>query len=229
MNFTSGYFTTSIGKKFVVAITGILLLGFVIAHMAGNLQIFAGPEKLNAYGKFLKDLGPGLWMARIGLLVLFGLHIYFTVRLKLENKAARPVKYAYMKTKQASSASLYMIVSGLTVLAFVVYHLLHFTLGVTNPEYLNMKYKLINGQTVHDIYGMVVSGFQVPLVSGFYIIAMGLLCWHLMHGIASVFQTLGVDSPKHNAKIRQLALFVSAIIFLGNISIPVTILLGIIK
>jgi succinate dehydrogenase / fumarate reductase, cytochrome b subunit len=228
MNFTVGYFTTSIGKKIVVAITGILLLGFVIAHMAGNLQIYAGAEKINAYAKFLKDLGPALWIARIGLLVAVALHIYFTVQLKLENKAARPVKYAYMKTKQASSASLYMIISGLTVLAFIVYHLLHFTLGVTNPNYLEYEY-ILNGEKVHDVYMMVVTGFQVPLVSIAYIIAMGLLCWHLTHGVASIFQTLGIDSPKHSSKIRQFAYGVSAIIFVGNVSIPLTILLGIVR
>lgn len=228
MNFTAGYFTTSIGKKIIVAVTGILLLGFVIAHMAGNLQIYAGADKLNAYAKFLKDLGPALWIARIGLLAVFVLHIYFTVQLKLQNQAARPVKYAYMKTKQASSASLYMILSGLTVLAFLVYHLLHFTLGVTNPEYMNYEY-LLDGEKVHDVYMMVVTGFQVPAISIFYIIAMGLLCWHLTHGVASVFQTLGIDSPKHSDRIRKFAYGVSFLIFVGNVSIPLTILLGIVR
>lgn len=228
MNFTSGYFKTSIGKKFVVAFTGILLVGFVIAHMIGNLQIYAGPEKINAYGKFLKDLGPGLWVMRIGVLVAFLFHVLYTVQLRMANNSARPVKYAYMKTKQASGASLYMAVSGLTVLAFVVYHILHFTLGITNPEYLNLEYNL-KGEAVHDIYAMVVTGFQDPMISGAYIVAMALLTWHLSHGISSIFQTLGIDSPKHNERLKSFAYLVSSVLFLGNVSIPVTILLGIVK
>jgi succinate dehydrogenase / fumarate reductase cytochrome b subunit len=228
MNFTAGYFKTSIGKKFVVAFTGALLLGFVIAHMAGNLQIFAGAEKINTYAKFLKDLGPLLWIARIGLLVAIFFHIYFTVQLNLANYAARPVKYAMMKTKQATSASLYMAISGMTIFAFIVYHLLHFTLGVTNPEFLNLEYSL-NGEKVHDVYAMIVMGFQVPIVSAAYIIAMGLLCWHLSHGVSSIFQTLGIDSPKMNPRLKILAYSVAAIIFVGNVSIPLTILLGLVK
>lgn len=228
MNFTAGYFKTSIGKKFVVAFTGILLLGFVIAHMAGNLQIFAGAEKINIYAKFLKDLGPLLWIARIGLLVAIFFHILFTVQLKLANNAARPVKYAKMNTKQASSASLYMIISGMTIFAFIVYHLLHFTLGVTNPEFLNLEYSL-NGEKVHDVYAMVVLGFQVPIISAAYIIAIGLLCWHLSHGVSSIFQTLGIDGPKANPRLKLLAYSVAAFIFIGNVSIPLAILLGLVK
>ncbi len=228
MHLTAGYFKSSIGKKIVVAVTGILLLGFVIVHMAGNLQIYAGAEKINAYAKFLKDLGPLLWIARFGLLLSFVIHIYFTVQLKLENRAARPESYSYMQTKQASSASLYMIVSGLIILGFVIYHLLHFTFGITNPEYMALEYTL-NGEKVHDVYAMVVRGFQVPAISAVYIVSMALLCWHLSHGIASIFQTLGISSPKVNPSIQKLAYAISGIIFVGNVSIPLSILLGIVK
>ncbi|WCL48039.1 succinate dehydrogenase cytochrome b subunit [Leptospira sp. GIMC2001] len=228
MNFTSGYFTTSVGKKFVVAVTGVLLFGFVIFHMIGNLQVYIGPEKFNAYAKFLKDLGPLLWVARIGLLVAVLLHIGFTIQLARENRAARPVAYAYMKTKQASSASRFMVMSGLTVMAFIVYHLLHFTLGVTNPEYLEFTYNL-KGEQVHDAYAMFVSGFSVPIVSAFYILSVGLLCWHLSHGVASLFQTLGVDSPKHEPNIRKAAIAFSLLIFIGNTSMPLAVLFGFVK
>lgn len=228
MKFTQSYFQTSIGKKIIVGVTGILLLGFVIVHMLGNLQIYAGPEKINAYAKFLKDLGPLLWAARIGLLIAVALHIYYTVKLKMENNAARPNKYVYMRTKQATSASLYMILSGLTILAFIIYHLLHFTLGVTNPEYLNLEYDL-NGEKVHDVYAMVVMGFQVPAVSIAYIVAMALLCWHLSHGISSVLQTLGIANPKTTPFTQKLAYTISAIIFIGNSSIPISILTGFVR
>jgi succinate dehydrogenase / fumarate reductase cytochrome b subunit len=228
MRLTSGYFTTSIGKKLVVAITGFLVLAFVIAHMAGNLQIYAGPEKINAYAKFLKDLGPLLWVARIGLLVVVALHVIFTLQLARQNRLARPEGYKYMKTVQASSGSRFMVLSGLTILAFLVYHLLHFTLGVTHPEYLSLEYDL-NGDRVHDVYAMVVIGFQKPLISGFYILSMGLLCWHLSHGVSSLFQTLGLASPKQEPRIKSLGYALAGIIFVGNVSIPVSILLGVVK
>jgi succinate dehydrogenase / fumarate reductase cytochrome b subunit len=133
-----------------------------------------------------------------------------------------------MKTVQASSASRFMILSGLTILSFIVYHLLHFTLGVTNPEYAQLSFDL-NGERVHDVYAMVVSGFTNPMVSGFYILSMGLLCWHISHGVSSLFQTLGITNAKNNKTIQQIATSTAGIIFLGNISIPITILAGIIK
>ncbi|MCG9874129.1 MAG: succinate dehydrogenase cytochrome b subunit [Leptospiraceae bacterium] len=228
MHFTGGYLTTSIGKKLLVAISGLLILGFVILHMVGNLQIFSGPEKLNAYAKFLKDLGPLLWLARIGLIVFAIVHIVLTIQLTRENRKARPNSYVYMKTVQASSASRFMILSGLTILSFIIYHLLHFTLGVTNPEYAQLSFEL-NGERVHDVYAMVVNGFTNPIVSGFYILSMGLLCWHISHGVSSLFQTLGITNAKNNKTIQQIATSTAGLIFIGNISIPITILAGIIK
>lgn len=228
MHFTGGYLTTSIGKKLLIAMSGLLILGFVIVHMVGNLQVFSGPEKLNAYAKFLKDLGPLLWLARIGLIVLAILHIVLTIQVTKENRTARPESYKYMKTVQASSSSRFMILSGLTILSFLIYHLLHFTLGVTNPEYLQLSFDL-NGERVHDVYAMVVTGFSQPLVAGFYIISMGLLCWHISHGVGSLFQTLGITNAKNNDTIQKISMATAGLIFLGNVSIPLSIIIGVVK
>ncbi len=228
MQFTGGYLTTSIGKKLLIAVSGLLILGFVIAHMVGNLQIYQGPEKLNNYAKFLKDLGPLLWVARLGLLVLALMHVILTIQVTRENSKARPVNYSYMKTVQATTASRFMIVSGITVLSFLVYHLLHFTLGVTNPEFHELKFNL-NGESVSDVYAMVVMGFQQPLVSLVYIISIALLSWHISHGVASLFQTLGFANAKNVNTIQNLSIGVAAVIFIGNVSIPLTILFGIVR
>ncbi|MEZ4272175.1 MAG: succinate dehydrogenase cytochrome b subunit [Myxococcota bacterium] len=176
---------SSIGAKIIMALTGALLAGFVFAHMAGNLLLFAGPEALNSYAKRLKDLGPLLWIARGGLLLVFVVHIASAVRLGFLDRTARPQRYQHNATIQTTLAARTMILSGLLLLAFVVFHLLHFTLGVTHPEHFAQVDSLGN----HDVYNMVVRGFQQPLVSASYIVAMVLLGMHLSHGVSSMFQS----------------------------------------
>jgi len=223
-----GFLQTSVGKKSIVAITGALLLGFVIAHMLGNLQIFLGADKINSYAKTLQDLGGLLWIARIGLLVAFVVHIAMAIKLTLENKAARPVPYAVNKVHHASLASRIMPYTGTVILAFVIYHLLHFTLASFNPEYK----ELLDEQGRHDVYKMVIAGFSNPLSSLFYILAQACLALpigHLSHGIFSIFQTLGVNHPNIDTRIKVASIAVSLIIFLGNSSIPVAVLAGVIK
>jgi succinate dehydrogenase / fumarate reductase, cytochrome b subunit len=223
-----GFLQTSVGKKSIVAITGALLLGFVIAHMLGNLQIFLGPDKINSYAKTLQDLGGLLWIARIGLLVAFVVHIGMAIKLTLENKAARPIPYAVNKVHHASLASRIMPYTGTVILAFVIYHLLHFTLASFNPEYKT----LLDEQGRHDVYKMVIAGFSNPLSSLFYILAQACLALpigHLSHGIFSIFQTLGVNHPNIDARTKAASVAVSLIIFLGNSSIPVAVLAGVIK
>lgn len=223
-----GFLQTSVGKKSIVAITGALLLGFVVAHMLGNLQIFLGPDRINSYAKTLQDLGALLWVARIGLLVAFVVHIAMAIKLTLENKAARPVPYAVNKVHHATLASRIMPYTGTVILAFVIYHLLHFTLASFNPEYKT----LLDEQGRHDVYKMVIAGFSNPLSSIFYILAQACLALpigHLSHGIFSIFQTLGVNHPNIDARIKFASVAVSLVIFLGNSSIPVAVLAGIIK
>ncbi|HSJ02026.1 MAG: succinate dehydrogenase cytochrome b subunit [Verrucomicrobium sp.] len=223
----SAFICSSIGKKILVALTGAALVIFVLGHMVGNLLVFAGPEALNAYGHKLQSMGPLLWIARIGLLVMVTIHIIFTVKLTKENRAARADRYGYPATIQASKSSRYMIFSGLTVLAFIVYHLMHFTLHVGN-NYGKLTTEL-HGETVHDVYTMVIHGFSWAPASLFYVFAMALLCSHLSHGVSSIFQTLGLATARTWPVFKGVGLGYAALIFIGNCSIPLAVLFGFVK
>ncbi len=228
----SRFYASSIGKKAVVAVTGAGLLAFVFAHMTGNLLIYLGPDAINAYGRFLHELGHGtaIWFARLGLLAMFGLHIVATVQLTRQNRAARPRGYALDGCQRTTSAARFMIVSGLTVLAFVIYHLMHFTLGVGNDYRTAEEYfTMLDGERVHNIHQMVVDGFSVWPVSVFYILAMFLLCWHLMHGFSSVFQTLGAQTHGTRRIVRYAGYGFAAVILIGNTSIPLAVLFGLVS
>ncbi|MCB1189873.1 MAG: succinate dehydrogenase cytochrome b subunit [Leptospiraceae bacterium] len=222
MNFTAGYLQSSVGKKLIMAISGIILIGFILGHLIGNLQVFSGPEKFNNYAKFLQSLGGLLWVARIFLLGTLLAHIISAVALTKENKAARPIGYQNENTNVASWSSRTMVISGMVIAAFVIYHLLHFTIVVADPELIPLKDN-------HDIFSMVVIGFQKPIVAASYIVAVGLLCFHLNHAIFSVFQTLGINSSSMDKKIKLFSTALSTLIFLGYASIPVSILLNIVK
>ena len=205
-----------------MAVTGLLLILFVIGHMVGNLQIFLGQETINAYGAFLKSKPGLLWGARIGLIGLVIIHIWSAITLSMKNKEARPVAYRVNKSVAASYASRTMIWSGLIVLAFIIYHILHFTVGAVSPDLLALRDE--SGR--HDIFQMLVQGFSHPFVSGFYILSMALLCSHLSHGTSSLFQSLGFRSGQRKVWADRLALLLAWGIFIGNSSIPLAILLG---
>ena len=219
---------SSIGRKIIVAVTGLLLAGFVIVHLIGNLLVFAGADAMNAYAKKLHDMGPLLWIPRLGLLALVGLHIIYTVALTRANRAARPQQYAVNVVQKASTGSRTMILSGLTILAFVIYHLAHFTVGVANDYYnpANARYWL--NATDHNAYQMVVDGFRVWWVSLFYLVAMSMLFMHLGHGLASLAQTLGVSTTRAKSTIETLGKGLAALLFVGFASIPVAVLLGLV-
>ena len=208
------------GKKVVMAVTGAILFLFVIGHMAGNLQIFEGAAKLNAYGHFLHSIGELLWPVRIVLLLAVALHITATVQLALLKKKARPVGYSRKEAIASSYASRTMYWSGPIVLAFVIFHLLQFTAGYIHPES-----QFIEG----DVYHNVVAGFQVWWVSIWYIFAVSLLGLHLRHGIWSMFQSLGFNHPRHTPILKSAAIVIAVVIVLGYISIPISVLLGIVK
>ena len=208
------------GKKAVMAVTGAILFLFVIGHLAGNLQIFEGPAKLNAYGHFLHSIGELLWPVRIVLLLAVGLHITATVQLALLKKKARPVGYSRKEAIASSYASRTMYWSGPIVLAFVIFHLLQFTAGYIHPES-----QFIEG----DVYHNVVAGFQVWWVSVWYILSVSLLGLHLRHGIWSMFQSLGFNHPRHTPILKSAAIVIAVVIVLGYISIPISVLLGIVK
>lgn len=213
------FWNSSIGKKLIVAVTGIMLVGFLVAHMVGNLLIFQGRGSMNDYAEFLHHFlhGWGIWLFRGGLILAFVLHILATVSLTIQNRAARTEKYAHEATSKASLSSRYMIWSGLTVIAFVIFHILHFTVRI-DPDLAAMMDPLDPSR--HDVYGMVIAGFQNPVVVLFYIVAISFLCSHLSHGIASIFQTLGLRSDKTRDPIQKLGLAVSLVLWLGFLSIP---------
>ena len=209
---------SSIGGKLIVAITGLGLVGFVIAHLSGNLLIFAGREALAEYAQGLRKFPALLWVARIGLIGMAILHIGFTIKLNLANKAARPVAYAKKTYRRASLQSRTMVLTGLTLLAYVIYHLLHFTWRTTNPE--------IAALGPYEVYDMLIIGFSNPAISLFYIVATALLGRHLSHGISSIFQTLGLNNPKYNKLFKSIGPALGVILALGFISIPVAVMTG---
>lgn len=220
------YWSSSIGKKLIVALSGLFLILFLAGHLVGNLVVYMGPEAFNSYAYFLHHMahGAGIWAFRIVMLVMLGAHIVATIALTRQNKAARK-SYEYANTIQASKSSRYMILTGLTVLAFFVYHILHFTVRAGN-EYDNpaLYSYLLDGKEVHNAWKMVIDGFSVWYVSAFYIVAMTLLASHLMHGFQSVFQTLGLRSKKSAATLNQLSIAYALFIWFGFVSIPVAIL-----
>jgi succinate dehydrogenase / fumarate reductase cytochrome b subunit len=230
MNILVRTFKSSLGKKYIMAITGLALFLFVIAHMAGNLQIFLGRGAINSYAAFLKSKPGLLWSARAGLLALVILHIVSAIQLAMRNRKARPVGYEEGRPTGASLASRTILVSGLIILAFVVYHLLHFTFGVTDPQDFALKVTdpsdPLLGQ--HDVYGMMVAGFSNLWVSAFYIISMGLLCLHLSHGVSSMLQSLGIRNKSNVRAIHRAARVAALVIFIGNAAIPIAVLAGVV-
>jgi succinate dehydrogenase / fumarate reductase cytochrome b subunit len=214
--------SSTVGTKFLVALTGALLVAFVIGHMLGNLQIYLGPEAINSYAVFLKSKPGLLWGARLGLLAAVIIHIWGISRLSLRNQEARPESYALKRAVASSFSSRTMLLSGAVLLAFIVYHLLHFTIGATSPQ----QFRLIDELGRHDVYSMTILGFQQPLVAISYILAMGILGLHLAHGVASIFHSMGWSRPKTAPLIDLTGRLVALLLVIGNISIPISALLG---
>lgn len=210
--------STSIGKKWLVAITGLGLVIFLLGHLAGNMLVFAGAAAFDEYAKMLHESlhGAGIWIARIGLLAVVSVHIITTISLTRANRAVSP-SYEFSATIQAKKSSLIMIWSGLTILAFIIFHILHFTVR-TDAQLAALAEK--------SPHAMVIAGFQNAAVVIFYVIAMSLLCSHASHGVQSMFQTLGLRSKKSAPLIDALSKGYAAIVWLGFISIPIAILCG---
>ncbi len=245
MSILANLFRSSIGRKFLMAVSGLILTGFAFGHLVGNLQIFGHPDQINGYAHFLQALGPALWIVRLVLLGAAVIHVWAAIALALESKAARgSQKYGVHQWLEATVASRYMRVTGLVVLAFIIYHLLHFTIGVAQastfkgalPEWTLTHDVREFGiplaekdHAVHDVYSMVFLGFASPLVSLFYIIATGLLAMHLWHGVESMFQTIGWRNGTWACCLRKAVGALALIYFLGNLAIPGAILTGIVK
>ena len=223
MNIITRLFKSSIGKKYVMAVTGCLLFGFVIVHLLGNLQIYLGPDAINAYAALLQGNKLVLWSFRFGLGGLVLLHITTATALTIENRSARPVAYLNSKPPYSSVSARTMVMSGTIIFLFIVYHLLHLTVGLTQPDIMHFT----DPKGRHDVYKMMILGFSNPWVSAVYLTGMVLLYLHLSHGIGSFFQSLGLKNRHYGEIILGFSQGAALLIFLGNCSIPLAILTGI--
>lgn len=235
---------SSIGRKFLMALTGLFLVAFVAGHLVGNLQIFSPPDKINGYAEFLHAMGPLLWVARVLIFGSLLVHIWAAVTLKLENRRARGSdSYAVNNVIVATLSSRTMIVTGLLLAAFLIFHLLQFTIGGIEPTFkanlaaytLSTPYQLAGitvvpaGTAVDDVHSMMVYGFQNPWISIAYIVAIALLCFHLVHGAESAIQTLGWRNHRWNKFLKTLVTLGVVAYFFANLAIPAAILGGHIK
>ena len=218
MGLLLSFWRSAIGKKVVMAVTGLIGVGFVIGHMLGNLQMFQGAEKMNAYAHFLKSLGGLLWLARLILLAAVVLHVIAAYQLTRMRAAARPVGYKNGPQREVSTlASRTMRWGGVLLLVFIVFHILHFTTLDVFPSY-----------SATDVYGNVIHGFSIWWVSLFYVVAMVFLGLHLYHGAWSSFRTLGATKRSAHPLRRNLALAVAIVVWAGFTAIPVAVFAGLI-
>lgn len=218
MSWLLKFWSSTVGKKVVMAVTGIMLVGFVFAHMLGNLQMFLGADAMNRYAAFLKSTGELLWVARAGLFGAAVLHIVSAVQLTLINRAARPTNYAKREPQVSTLASRTLRWGGVILALFIVYHIGHFTLGTFHPAFSHT-----------GVYGNVIIGFQSPWVVLFYVLAMAALGMHLFHGVWAGFRTLGLQKRSASPIQRSAALWVAIIVWAGFTAIPVAVLLGILN
>jgi succinate dehydrogenase / fumarate reductase, cytochrome b subunit len=217
-------YRSTVGKKVLMAMSGIVFTGFVLGHMYGNLKAFLGPETFNHYAEFLREMGAPLlmhgqllWVFRIALVLAVLLHVLPAIQLWLLSRSARPVKYARkLDTLETTFAARTMIWGGILIGTFVFLHILHLTTGTLHPDFVR-----------GDAYNNLVVGFQWLPIPILYIVVMAAICLHLYHGVWSALQTLGVNHPRYNACRRPLAVLIAAVVFVGFISVPVGVLAGI--
>lgn len=229
MSWFLNFYRSAIGKKALMALTGIILFGFVLVHMIGNLKLYMpdhdGEKAINVYGEFLRHMGDALipaysalWIARIVLIAAVLLHILASWQLTQMNRKARPIGYGQLDTVAASYASRTMRWGGVLILLFVIYHILHFTTGDVHGNFIP-----------GDVYHNMVMGFSVWWVSAIYIIANIALGFHIYHGLWSMFQSLGLNHPRFNSWRRNFATAFAWIVTIGNISFPVAVLTGLVR
>jgi len=224
------FLSTTVGLKLLMAVTGFIWVGFVVGHMIGNLQIFlpmpeaAEPHQLNRYAHFLQSMGGLLWIVRGVLLAAFVSHVVAAARLNALNRAARPVDYRLKKNLQAPKTSYYMLLSGLVLLAFLIYHVAHLTLCITDPQMATLDH--VHG--LDDVYGKMMLTFKRPEIVGMYVVANIFVGLHLHHAVSSMVQTLGLRTPSLANYVDKLGPAVGGIVIVGNLSIPLAIWLGVI-
>lgn len=225
MNWFLSFYRSAVGKKAAMAVTGLMLFGFVLGHMVGNLKFFLGPREYQAYADGLRALGYPLaphgsllWIARLGLLAAVALHIHAATTLWLQARKARPQDYSRREVVQLDYAARTMRYGGVIVLLYVVYHLLHLTWGSVHPDF-----------RPHDVYHNVLAGFRVPWVALVYVAANVVLGFHLYHGLWSLFQSLGWNHPRYNRWRRTFAVVFSILVTLGFVSVPLAVLTGLVR
>ena len=204
---------TTVGKKVIMALSGVIIVGFTLGHFLGNLNLYLGPEAMDGYAEKLQSLPPLVWGTRLVLLFAFGAHISSALSLWVRNRQARGSRYEKRKDLATDYAARTMYWSGPILLLFVVYHLLHFTILPAHPG---------------EVYRNVVEGFQNPWIASVYIACNLALGFHIFHGIFSAFQTLGANHPRYNSYRRDAAIAISAAITIGNLSFPISVLTGIV-
>jgi len=211
---------STVGRKIVMAVTGVILAGFVFAHLVGNMQLYLGPEALDHYAVFLRTFlhGAGIWIFRAVLATAVGLHVWAATTLTLDGWSARPEGYRLWKAKESTYASRTMRWGGVMLALFITYHLLHLTVGTAH-----------GGFVPGEVYHNVVTGFKVWYVSAVYIAAMLMLGLHLDHGVWSLFQTLGLQHPRYKRLLRVVARGYAIVIVAGNLSFPIAVLTGVVK
>lgn len=219
---------SSLGKKYLMAITGFAMVLFVLVHMVGNLNMFVGPDAMNHYAHFLQTLPYGLlWVFRVGLFVVVLVHVMMAISLTRGNSTARPIENSVKAKMGTSCSSAIMGVTGSFLLFFIVFHIAHFTLRIVFPEYQSKDFfTTLNGSEVYNVYKMVLSGFSHLWVTILYVVSMALLCSHLSHGVSSMFQTLGWRNKHWKNCLDKFALLYGWVIFLGFISVPVAVVLS---
>ncbi len=215
MGWIARFYRSTIGRKIVMAVTGIVLVGFVTAHMSGNLLMFKGPAAINGYSRFLHRTGELLWVVRIVLAAALVLHVHCAWTLSRLARSARAVEYATREARAATVSAQTLRWGGVVLLLFIGFHLLHFTTGTLHPEF-----------NPGDVYSNVVIGFGVPAVAIFYLVAMAALGLHLHHGVWSLFQTLGANHPHLNPARRRLATLLAVVVPIGFAAIPLAVMLS---
>ncbi len=213
-------------QKYIVAFSGLAIVGFLIAHLAGNLLVYAGPSAFNKYAQGLRDLGALLWLMRLGTFVAFVMHIVFSVKLKGRNAAARPTNYSVVSTQASTVSSRSMVYTGLTILTFVLFHLAHFTWGKVQPKHFEGSWMLPDGRLVHNAYAMTVAGFQETSISVLYLVAVTVVFLHLNHAVQSAVQTIGFNHPRYRPLVLNISKVLSIVLWLGFFSIPISVLIG---
>lgn len=227
MGWLSRFLKSNMGLKVIMALSGFALVGFVVVHMLGNLQIFLGANALNHYGEMLQGNKEILWILRIGLIAAVLAHIYSAVVLTMRSKAARPVGYKVHKRVSESYSARTMRVGGFIVLAFVVFHILHLTTGTVHPEFQHCAD--VSGDFTCYVYENVVAGFHQnwPVVA-FYVVAQIAIAMHLSHGVWSMFRSLGMNNPRSDAMARKAAIGIATVVGFFNCFIPIAVAAGLV-